>query len=317
MVGDPGERIMITLRHGRANAQGTGTRLILTALSILATQVSMASGHNRPRQVIEPENQQILIERFNSFVARMDDKYLGRTMTLNDSNNSEDRQIDNEYSHYDLRVTRGDVLEKAGRMLSFGKKTNPGRSDGVLKWGRFYSLDFHPKSPLVGMLHATIVVQIYADNTAQVGGWLGVMPGTKIEEDLGSLKLLTDNWFAQHEKDPTLYRRLICKGTDDTVTYWRRKPACVGASFYGPPVYRKSVEDSYAFIEGMYDQFVGAYLDIVARRAGQTFTEQDLAAQDEMRLRWLTDQLFSDPFASAIVPFEAWSFANMPPVVKF
>jgi coproporphyrinogen III oxidase len=302
-------------RPGRNKMSGWG--LIPVLLLTLHAQFALASGHNRPRPVIEPEKAEALIERFNAFITKMDDKYLGRTMVINGSINAENREIENEYSRYELRVTRGEVIEKAGRMLSFGKKANPGRGDGVLKWGRFYSLDFHPRSPLVGMLHATIVVQLYEDNTAQVGGWLGIMPGTKIEEDLDTLKVLTDNWFAQHEKDPALYRRLICKGTDDTVAYWRRKPACVGASFYGPPVYRDSVEDSYAFIEGIFDEFVAAYLDIVEKRAKQSFTDADLAAQDEMRLRWLKDQLFSDPFASSIVPFEAWSFANMPPVVKF
>jgi len=292
-------------------------KLTTAILLILTTQFALASGHNRPRPPLAPQDQEALIERFNTFVAAMDEKYLGRTMAMNGSDNAEDRQMENEYSKYDLRVTRGDVIEKAGRMLSFGKKTNPGRGDGVLKWGRFYSLDFHPKTPLVGMLHATIVVQIYEDDTAQVGGWLGIMPGTKIDEDLNALKVLTDNWFAEHDKDSTLYRRLICKGTDDTIAEWRRKPACVGASFYGPPVYRESVSDSYAFIEGMYDPFVAAYLDIVEKRAEQSFTLKDLAAQDDMRLRWLKDQLFSDPFASSIVPFDAWSFANMPPVVRF
>ena len=56
---------------------------------------------------------------------------------------------------------------------------------------------------------------------------------------------------------------------------------------------------------------------ITAERADDPFTAADLAAQDEMRKRWLIDQLYSDPFSSKIVPFEAWSFANVPPVIKF
>ena len=38
---------------------------------------------------------------------------------------------------------------------------------------------------------------------------------------------------------------------------------------------------------------------------------------EENAQRWLIDQLFSDPFASEIVPFDVWSFANVPPVIKF
>jgi hypothetical protein len=36
-----------------------------------------------------------------------------------------------------------------------------------------------------------------------------------------------------------------------------------------------------------------------------------------MRKRWLVDQLFSDPFASELVPFEVWSLANVPPTINF
>ncbi|MEE4185029.1 MAG: hypothetical protein V2J12_04615 [Gammaproteobacteria bacterium] len=80
---------------------------------------------------------------------------------------------------------------------------------------------------------------------------------------------------ARHGKDPALYRRLICKGTEDTVAEFRRK------------------------------------------RADDPFTAADIAAQEQMRKRWLVDQLFSDPFAAKIVPFEIWSFQNVAPVSKF
>ena len=42
-----------------------------------------------------------------------------------------------------------------------------------------------------------------------------------------------------------------------------------------------------------------------------------VAAQDAMRKRWLIDQLYSDPYASSIVPYKAWFMANVPPVIKF
>lgn len=77
------------------------------------------------------------------------------------------------------------------------------------------------------------------------------------------------------------------------------------------------VARSYEFIEALFERFVDEYFEIVARRASDRYTAEDLARQDEMRKRWLIDQLFSDPFASALVPFEVWSLANVPPVVKF
>jgi len=253
----------------------------------------------------------------DEFTDKMDSKFFGRVKEMNGSLEFEDLVEETEWAKYKLRVTRGDVMEKAGRMLSDGKKLSPGRGDGELTWGRFYSLDMHPKTPLVGMLHATIVLQMFKDKTVFAGGWLGVMPGTKVDIDLAKLKKLTDDYFSKHGKDPSLYRRLICKGTQDTVTEFRRKPACSGVSFYGPQVYPEDPAASFRFIAGLFELFTDAYMDITEERADDAFTAADIEAQDVMRRRWLIDQLFSDPFASNIIPFDIWSFANVPPVVKF
>ena len=175
----------------------------------------------------------------------------------------------------------------------------------------------HTKTPLVGMLHATIVLNLFEDGSSSVGGWLGVMPGTKIAEDLDYLKSLTDAYFAKADKDPSLYRELICKGTHETVFEFRRKPACVGASFYGPPVYRKSASKSLDFMMDAYEGFTDAYFDTIERRQDDPVTEADIVAQKRMRKEWLVDQLFSDPYASDSVPFEVWSFGNVAPEIHF
>lgn len=293
------------------------SRSFLLTAFFLAFSVAFGGAHQGGSTTLSDDDRIMLSTFFNGFVTDMDKKYFGQVEAMNDNISVENRTATTEYSDYELRVARGDVMEKAGRMLSLGKKSSPGRGDGVLTWGRFYSLDMHPKTPLVGMLHATIVMQMFADGSVQTGGWLGVMPGTRVEADLTRLKSLTDEYFRQHDKDPSLYRRLICKGTHETNAEFRRKPACSGVSFYGPPVVRGDPDASIRFIAGLFDEFVGAYMTIAAERAGDTFTDQDLVAQQDMRRQWLIDQLFSDPFASKIVPFDVWSFANMPPVVTF
>jgi coproporphyrinogen III oxidase len=101
------------------------------------------------------------------------------------------------------------------------------------------------------------------------------------------------------------------------VTEFRRRPDDSGVSFYGPPVFPGDTARSYEFVAELFDQFTSAYMDLVSKRARDSYTPADLAAQDTMRKRWLVDQLFSDPFASKLVPFEVWSLANVPPVVKF
>ena len=299
-----------------AIAFGRGLKQLVALAAIAASMANVAFAEDERIERLSGQDRE-LAEYMKAFISDMDAKYFDRVGEMNGELVFEDRTAETDWSGYDLRVTRGEVMEKAGRMLSAGKKQNPARGDKELVWSRFYSLDMHPKTPLVGMLHATIVLQFFADGSSSTGGWLGVMPATKIAEDLDSLKELTDAYFAEADKDPSLYRRLICKGTEDTIFEFRRKPACSGVSFYGPPVYRGSTEDSFKFIARLFDKFVDAYVDIVEKRADQPYSEADLLAQDEMRKRWLIDQLFSDPFASAIVPFDVWSFANVPPVIKF
>lgn len=292
-------------------------RLAALLMMLISGAVGAAGSDTRLARL--PADQQALAQRMQAFIARMDEKNFARIEALNGGGTDEVMTMTSEYSEYDIRVTRGPVMEKAGRMLSAGKKTSPGRAPdmGTLVWGRFYSLDMHPKTPLVGMLHATIVLQFFENGNSSVGGWLDIMPGTRIEEDIEILREIVDAHFAAHDKDSKIYRYLMCKGTEDTVAEFRRKPSCAGVSFYGPPVFRGDTEKSYVFIETLFDQFVAAFLDITENRADDPYTAADLAAQDVMRKGWLIDQLFSDPFASKIVPFQAWFMANVPPVVKF
>lgn len=290
---------------------------LLLLLGCAVSSTGLASDDDEARIARLSAEHRALAERMIRFIEHADERYLGRLEALNGDLPTETLTHATDYSDFDVLVTRGPIVEKAGRMISVSKKASPGRGDGELVWGRFYSLDFHPKTPLVGMLHATLVLQFFADGSAGVGGWLDVLPGTRIDADLQELKKLTDAHFAAHNKDPSLYRRLVCKGTHDTIAEFRRQPSCSGVSFYGPPVYRENPGKSYIFIEELFEQFVDSHLDIVERRAEEPFTAADLAAQDKMRKRWLIDQLFSDPFSSKIVPFEVWSLANVPPIIKF
>ena len=305
-------------------------RLLVTFLSVFLMQGFFSlqaeyANQSERLDALTPDNR-IIAEDLITFMQTSDDKYFAWVNKINEQNLPEhdgqtisDKNFDwtTEYSDYNIRVVRGPVVEKTGRMLSEGKMTSPGRGDKKLVWGRFYSIDIHPKTPLVGMLHATLVLQFFEDNSIGTGGWLDMMPGTRIPEDLEFLKQTTDNYLAKHNADNALYRRLVCKGTEDTIEYWRRRPSCSGVSFYGPPVFRDSGERSYMFIKGMFTEFVDAYMQLVEKRMDDSFSEEDVLAQETMRHRWLIDQLFSDPFASKIVPFEVWSAANVPPTIKF
>jgi hypothetical protein len=310
--------------------------LIIIFLFILngCSFINQANYKNQSERLdaLSLENRAIA-EDLIEFIADSDKKYFGwigcinfesittdKNCLGNTNGNSSDESFQSitKYSDFDIRVARGPIVEKMGRMISEGKMTSPGRGEKRnLLWGRFYSIDVHPKTPLVGMLHATLVLQIFEDGSIGTGGWLDVMPGTRVESDLNYLKKVTDEYFKRNNADPSLYRRLVCKGTEETIEEFRRKPSCSGVSFYGPPVFRESGEKSYRFIKGMYSEFVDAYFETIEQRMNDTYTEEDLLAQEKMRKSWLIDQLFSDPFASKIVPFQVWATANVAPTVKF
>ena len=262
--------------------------------------------------------QQELASRFETFIDRMEEKYFTRMDKLNGTSTYEDKYITTDYGEWDMRVTRGPVIQKGGRMLGMVTKTVPNPMQPAdVGWGRFYSFDIHPKTPLVGQIHAVIVLQLYENGESHALGWLGVMPGTRVPEDIDYLKKTMDEVFAKYNKDSSLYRHLICKGTEETIAEFRRKPACVGASFYGPQVYRKSASKSLDFIMDAYESFTDAYFDTIELRQDDPVTEADIVAQKRMRKEWLVDQLFSDPYASDSVPFAVWSFGNLGPEVHF
>jgi hypothetical protein len=286
------------------------------SLSPLAPHAFAQTDDERFQQL--PAEHKRLAERTLKFISEVDKKYFGRAQALNGNTHSETKDIPSDYSDYEIKATRGPVIEKMGRMLALGKKANPdNRLPGNLVWGRFYAIDAHPKSPMVGMLHATIVVQFFDSGQAFAGGWLGIMPGTRIESDLNELKQTMDRIFAKYNVNPDYNRELICKGDPTEIDRrYRRKPACVGVSFYGRPAL-PSTEKNFDLVSEAFVEFVDVYMRLVEKRKGSPYTEKDVVAQDKMRLQWLLDGLFSDPHASTIVPFEAWSMFGLPPVIKF
>jgi coproporphyrinogen III oxidase len=283
-----------------------------------AQLVSSALAQTDERLEQLPADQKPLAQRMLQFMSEMDKKYFTRVYALNGNTESESTFIKSDYSDYDIKVTRGTTVEKMGRMLAMGNKASPkNRMPGKLIWGRFYSLDAHPKSPLVGMLHATVVLQFFDSGLSFAGGWLGIMPGTRIDADLNELKQTVDRIFAKNNTNPDYYRNLICKGDPKEIDReWRRKPACVGVSFYGRPAFQLT-EKNFDLVTETFVGFVDVYMGLVEKHKDSPYTEKDVAAQDNMRREWLLDQLFSDPYASKIVPFEAWSLANVPPIIKF
>jgi hypothetical protein len=149
-------------------------RLLMAASGMtLACAVTLAAEDERLLRLAPGD--QAIARDMNAFVARIEDKYFGRLERMNGALPIETLERQTDDTDYLVRVTRGPVVAKAGSMLAFGKKQQPGRLGGEILWSRFYSLDIHAKTPLVDMLHATVVTQFYTSGQSFAGGWLGIM----------------------------------------------------------------------------------------------------------------------------------------------
>lgn len=298
------------------------TAIVFTVLIIVAQFVSPGTNESRASNSLEAlsEEQLAFANRFSAFLDRVDALYFGRIEELNGGLDSVTKTMSSEYSDYDIKVARGAVIEKGGRTLNITKKpTRSFQRDNL--WSRYYLLDVHPESPLVGMLHAAIVIQFFPDDTATIGGFLDVLETANREEDLAYMKQAMDQVYEKYGVDPAPYRKLSREGHDEddpmsTDNSRRRKTTKVGGSFYLAPL-MSVTEKNFSFMTEAYETMLEAYLTVVERRMNDPYTDQDLAAQDAMRKNWLEDRFFSDPFTTSVTPYEAWSLYSLPPEVKF
>ena len=269
-----------------------------------------------------PAEQAAFANRFLDFLERMDDTAFSRAAEMNGTDDNEALTMDTDSASYDIRVARGPVVEKIGRTRSIvWKATERFERERPAIWGRYFLIDIHPKSPLVGMLHATIVANFYDDGTSTIAGFLDVLRTAHHEEDLAYMRDAMDEVFEKYEVDATPYRRLSDDGFDEDDPLYMdgskwRKTEEVGGNFYGGRLFSVN-EENFNFLTEAYEAMLDAYLTVVERRARTPYTEADLAAQDRMRKNWLEDRFFADPYTSTRTPYNAWSLYSLPPTVKF
>lgn len=265
------------------------------------------------------EEQQAMAARFLAFQDHMDKKVFDRARELNGgSQEMTDQKFDYDFARYEGKVGRGPVVEKVGRMI--GAVLKPGADFmSPTTFSRYYGIDIHSKSPLMGMVHAAIVFQYHPDGGGHVGGTVSMLRGGSQDEDLQIIKETMDKVFEKHGVDGTVYRERLCDGTETAHegSQYARKLACVGGTFFGNPMFEVT-EENYLFMTDFYETFIDAYFDAVERRKDQAFNEEDIAVQDAMRKNWFEDQTFGDPYSSSgITPYEVWGLTFLPPVVKF
>jgi coproporphyrinogen III oxidase len=288
------------------------TRNRLRPLFVTLFALSAAIGTTVAQELTA--EQAAFTERALAFIDEMDTLYFERIAQLNGTEAVEVLDFPTEYAGHNVQVARGPVVEKAGRMRVVPKKP---KADFQRKrlWSRFFSVDVHPKSPKVGMLHAAFTLHYNPDGTSAIGGWVDVLPGASSPEDLAVLKQTMDRVFERYDVDPDPHRKMSCEGSPGEGQR-RREPACVGGSFYGRDMMAIN-EQNFRFMTEAYREFLIAYFDLIEKNQDASYTAEDLAKQDYMRRNWLEDRFFSDPYTGNVVPYEVWALSTLPPVVKF
>ena len=150
---------------------------------------------------------------------------------------------------------------------------------------------------------------------------MDTVPSTRNEADHDTMRDVVDEIFARYDVDVTPHRDLVCVGDPGEIDpRYRRKPACSGASFYfrpgQPPPFGVN-ENDFQFITETFETMFDVYMDTVKARKDQPYTQEDVANQDAMHYRNLTDGLLSDPVVRALIPPDVWVLSNTPPSVKF
>jgi len=232
-----------------------------------------------------------LTEAMLGFLSKTEADFLTTVTRFNGAAPIQANSFEYDDADYTVKVTRGEVIEKAGLTVSTTKKgIRPYTQDAA--WSRTITIDIHPKTPLVGFLHGFVALQYNGDGKSSMGGSMDVVPGTRIEEDLTFIKEAVDRVFARHGADLTNYRKVVSSGQ----RIKNLKAARVGVSFYARP-FLDVKQENFDLVTETFEVFINAYFEVLERRKNQPHTPADLAAQDTMRIRWLEDQMIHDPYA--------------------
>jgi len=180
-------------------------------------------------------------------------------------------------------------------------------------WNRYMQIDIYPGNPLVGMLHIAMNFSYNKDGRNSVGGIMDITPGTIIEEDLTFVRSEMDRLFAGRGVDIAPCREPLLHGHHID---WL-KASAVGVSFYRRPTLEIK-QDNFDLVRVSVETIFAAYVTVLEKRKDQKFTDKDIEAMYDMRRRWLEKQFLWDPFPSkGLVPYEVFSFQDLPPEVRF
>lgn len=291
---------------------------LLSLAAVLAMPRALASGTGDDLDQLTPDQAQVAREML-AFMASIETGFWGKVDGLNGVKPGkatvEVLVIDPpKNGHYEVRVHRGKVVEKAGVMTVNTQLEKPPFIIGG-KWNRFIEVAVHPKTPYLGMLHATFSVQISSKGEGNIGATMDMIKAAQFPEDLALFDQRVTAVFAKYGMDREKYRGKGCAQKREGPWKYYRPGTCTGVSMYGPDMLAD--EKHFALVSELYGTVVDTYFELLDKRRRQHYGAAELAAQDSMRRAWLEDQLFWDVLAKNFVPYEAWAAVNAPPVVKY
>jgi coproporphyrinogen III oxidase len=288
---------------------------LLIVIQPALAQPALSAGPGDQLEQLTPEQADVA-RRMLSFIDSTEKSFWLNVDRINRSDVGTEQLVldvpDN--GHYEVRVKRGKVAEKAGVMVVTTQVEKPPFVMGG-RWNRFLEMAIHPKNPRVGMLHATFVVQISDKGEGTIGATMDMMKVNQPAADLAFMDARVAEVFTRHNIDRERWRSKACNKPNSGPWKWHRDGTCTGVSMYGAGMLAD--DKTYTLVSELYMAVIDAYFEILEKRTNASFSADDLAAQDFMRRRWLEDQLFWDVLAKSFVPYEAWSAVNAPPVVKY
>ncbi|WP_088340092.1 oxygen-dependent coproporphyrinogen oxidase [Robiginitalea sediminis] len=202
-------------------------------------------------------------------------------------------------------IENGDVFEKGGVNISAVHGTLPESMQKYFGVGpsEFYacglSLVLHPRSPMVPTVHANWrYFELYGPDGQVADQWFGggqdLTPYYLFEADASHFHQVCKRACDAHH--PDFYARYKEKCDGYFWNHHRGEARGVGGLFfdYLRPEEGRSAADWYAFVTGVGDSFLEAYLPIVKARKALTYGEAERAWQEIRRGRYVEFNLVHD-----------------------
>jgi coproporphyrinogen III oxidase len=192
-------------------------------------------------------------------------------------------------------IADGAVFEKGGVNFSevFGEfspefaKQIPG--DGVTFSAAGVSLVLHPRSPFVPTVHANFRYLTHGSKS-WFGGGADLTPYYPFQEDVVHFHKTWKHICTQHAAVAD-YARMKQDCDEYFFLKHRNEPRGVGGIFFD---YSDATEAMFDFVRAAADQFLEAYLPIVERRKGLTYTPDQRFFQEVRRGRYVEFNLVYD-----------------------